>query len=59
MGLEPDEFSNVIPLSETGNDFSFVLADANGQVASHAEVKNAGLAGHEIDVGSAVHGDGL
>jgi hypothetical protein len=32
-----------------------VLADANRQVAGHAQVEHAGFAGHEVDVGSALH----
>ena len=59
VGLEPDELGGVVLLREAGQFLFFVLADANGQVASHAEVKNAGFAGHEVDVGSAVHDDGL
>ena len=59
MGLEPHELGGVVLFCEAGEDFCFVLADADGQVAGYAEVEDAGLAGHEVDVGGAVHGQGL
>src|SRR5260370_16962003 len=56
MGLEPDEVGDVVFFCEPGEDFCFVLADTERQVAGHAGVEDAGLAGHELDVEGAVHG---
>ncbi|SRR6266849_8377216 len=55
MWLEPNELGDVVFLYEAGKDFFFVLADAVWQVAGHAEVEDAGLAGHEVDVEGALH----
>jgi len=56
MRLEPNEFGDVVLFGEAREDFFFVLSDANGEVTGDAEVEDAGFAGHEIDVGGAVHG---
>ena len=55
MWLEPDEFGDVVFLREAGEDFCLVLADADREVAGDAEVEDAGLAGHEVDVEGALH----
>jgi len=57
--FEPDELGDIVFLRESGKDFFFVLADAVRKIAGHAEVEDAGLAGHEVDVEGPFHGDGL
>jgi hypothetical protein len=59
VGLEPDEPGAVVFLGEAGDEFLLVLVDAFGQMACDAEVEDAGLAGHEVDVEGALHGGGL
>jgi len=59
MRLEPNEFGDVVLLCEARKDFCLVLPDADGEVAGHAQVEDAGLAGHEVDVGSTLHVNGL
>ncbi len=59
MGLEPDEVGDVVLFCEAAEDSCFVLADTHREVAGHAEVEDAGLAGHEVDVEGALHGGGL
>ena len=56
MWLEPDELGDGILLCETGKDFFFVLANPVQQVAGHAEVEDARVAGHEVDVEGTLHG---
>jgi len=36
-----------------------VLEDALGEITGDADVEDAGLAGHEVDVVGALHGGGL
>jgi hypothetical protein len=55
VGLEPDEFGDVVLFCEAREDFCLVLANAVRQVAGYAKVEDAGLAGHEVDVEGTVH----
>jgi len=48
--LEVDEFCGVVGLAEAGNCFGFMLGDAMEEIVGHADVENAGLAGHDVDV---------
>jgi len=50
----PKAFLRIEGRPPAREDFFFVLAD--GEVAGDAEVEDAGFAGHEVDVGGAVHG---
>ena len=59
MRFEPDKSGDVVFLGEAGDEFLFVLEDAFDEVASYADVENAGFAGHEVDVEGAFHGGGL
>ena len=56
MWLEPDELGDVVLFCEAGKGFCFVLTDAERQVAGHAKVEDAGLAGHEVNVEGTLHG---
>ncbi len=59
MRLKPDEFGAVVFCGEAGGEFLFVLKNAFAEVAGDAEVDDARLAGHEVDVVGAVHCGGL
>ena len=48
--FEIDEFCGVVGLAEAGDCFGFMLGSATEEIVGHADVKNAGLAGHDIDV---------
>lgn len=50
----PDELRDVVARREAVCFFSFVLADATGQVVCHSHVEDLGSAGHEIRVVSAL-----
>jgi hypothetical protein len=41
VGLEPNEFGDVVLLGEAGKDFFFVLGDAVRQVAGHAQIEDS------------------
>ena len=56
MGLEPDELGDVVFFCEAGEDFLFVLAEAERQVVGHTEVEDARLACHEVNVEGTLHG---
>ena len=55
MRLEPDEPGEVVFFCEAGEDFCFVLADADGEVAGHTKVEHPRLAGYEVDAAGTVH----
>ena len=48
--FEIDEFCGVVGLAEAGDCFGFMLGNATEEIVGHADVKNAGLAGHDVDV---------
>lgn len=48
--FEVDEFCRVVGLAEAGDCFGFMLGNAMGKIVGHANVENAGLAGHDVDV---------
>ena len=49
-GFEIDELGGVIGLGEAGDLFLLVLHYAGVEVVGYADIENAGLAGHDVDV---------
>ena len=45
-----DEFCGVVGLAEAGDCFRFMLRNAMEKIIGHADVENAGFAGHDVDV---------
>src|SRR5690349_3944974 len=54
--LKPNKLRNVVFLRESRNQLRFVLSDAACQMAGHPDIKDPGLAGHDVHMKGAVHG---
>jgi len=56
-GLEIDEFGHAVAGGESRDTLLFVFPDAAQEIAGYADIKNAGGAGHDVDV-AGFHGRG-